>query len=127
MCQTAVMRTAAVRVVYFPLHSLVAVDSEGDSRADPHVQAEGHAPQQGEVAGALEAERAYWRIELRKQDEQHELLLKADSSGDQSKSDHLLKEGPYYVGVWNTPVFGRHDAAFKLRCELVTKPPPPCW
>ena len=66
----------------------------------------------------------------REQDVQHELTLKAkppptDSSG--SPGDGGLKEGPYYVGVWNTPVFGRHDAAFKLKCSLKTKAPPKCW
>jgi hypothetical protein len=25
-----------------------------------------------------------------------------------------VNEGKYYIGIWNTPIFGRHDAAFKV-------------
>eukprot|EP01052_Picozoa_sp_SAG31_P043373 SAG31_NODE_7205_length_1755_cov_2.266304_2_plen_164_part_00 len=63
----------------------------------------------------------------KEQDTQHELVLRADNNGAGGARQPLLQEGPYFVGVWNTPVFGRHDAAFKLRCELKTKPPPACW
>ena len=35
--------------------------------------------------------------------------------------------GSYFVGVWNTPVFGRADARVKVKCKLRVAPPKQSW
>lgn len=38
-----------------------------------------------------------------------------------------LRVDTYFIGVWNTPIFGRHDAAFTIKCEVEVARPIPSW
>lgn len=38
-----------------------------------------------------------------------------------------LRVDTYFLGVWNTPIFGKHDAAFTIQCSIEYAEPEASW
>ena len=51
----------------------------------------------------------------------------ADSEREHVVDLDELRVDTYFLGVWNTPIFGQHDAAFTIQCTIEYAEPEVSW